>query len=70
MKFFNLRRKISLPSNFKGKLIKYDLKMKSISSNGENLEDNFKNRTLLVIYPYPCKIILIISQRKIEHKTF
>lgn len=55
MKFLNLQKKILLPSSFTGKILKYDMKDKTIVSVTENIEENFKNKSLLVIYPYPCK---------------
>lgn len=57
MKFFNYKKKILFPSSFKGKIIKYDPKIKSIitDSSPDPLKENFQNKTVLVIFPYPCK---------------
>ena len=70
MKFLNFRKIISLPKIFSGKFITYDSKGKSITSDSNSIDETFKNKNILVIYPYPCKINFIISQRKIKHNTF
>ncbi len=73
MKYLNMnfKKKILFPSAFNGKFIKYDAKVKSVitDSTNDSIEENFKNKNVLVIFPYPCKINLIISQRKIKYQT-
>ena len=57
MKFLNYQKKILFPSSFKGKIIKYDPIVKSIitDSSPDPMKENLKNKTVLVIFPYPCK---------------
>jgi len=69
MKFWNFRKIISLPKTFSGNFITYNSKGKSFNSNSDSMEETFKNKNILVIYPYPCKLNYIISQRKIKHHT-
>lgn len=44
--------------NFSKRMFNFDFKMRGVNTKDIKLDNLFKNKTILVLFPYPCNILI------------